>query len=112
MHSCFLFVFAPDFEGLLPCLGFLFPSEPFRYIYRYRYRYVYIYNLFIFGWVFGATCGLFCYGREGCSAVACRLIVLVASLFAEHRLQATRALVVVVHRLVAVCVTAKIFYFL
>ena len=33
-------------------------------------------------------------------------------LFAEHRLQATPASVVVVHGLVAVCVTAKIFYFL
>lgn len=30
MRSCFLFVFAPDFEGLVPCLGFLLPGEPFR----------------------------------------------------------------------------------
>ena len=46
------------------------------------------------------------YGREDCSAVVRWL------LFAERRLQATPASVVVVHGLVAVCVTAKIFYFL
>ena len=51
MHSCFLFGFASDFEGLLSCLGFLFPSELFK---------ISLYILYFFWpcWVFGAACGL------------------------------------------------------
>lgn len=47
MHSCFLFVFASDLEGLLSCLGFLFPSEPFRD--SFKYIYMFMSNSFIFG---------------------------------------------------------------